>query len=76
MIDATGVLPDKTMFDGAVQLAAGLKKNTTSVSACVTQKMFAYSLGRNTVPPIDARPPQLISSFAGGNYNFRSLIIR
>ena len=75
VIDATGVLPDKTMFDGAVQLAAGLKKNTTSVSACVTQKMFAYSLGRDPVPADRCQTTQLISSFAGGNYNFRSLIM-
>ena len=46
-IDATGVLPDMTAFDGAVQLASALKHEAPSVTACVTQKMFAYSLGRD-----------------------------
>jgi Protein of unknown function (DUF1592)/Protein of unknown function (DUF1588)/Protein of unknown function (DUF1587)/Protein of unknown function (DUF1595)/Protein of unknown function (DUF1585) len=76
VIDATGVLPDKTAFDGAVQLAAGIKKNTTAVSACVTQKIFAYSLGRDPLPADRCQTDQLIASFAGANYNFRSLIMQ
>ena len=48
-IDATGVLPDMTAFDGEVQLASALRHEAPSVTACVTQKMFAYSLGRDPV---------------------------
>src|SRR3954452_3554849 len=45
--DATGNLPNGTAFDGASQLASVLKQQASSVSDCATQKVFAYSLGRD-----------------------------
>ena len=62
-IDATGVLPDHTAFDGAVQLASALKRQTTAVTGCVTQKMFAYSLGRDREMADRCHIDQLNSSF-------------
>ncbi len=75
-IDATGVLPDTTAFDGAVQLASALKHEAPSVTACVTQKMFAYSLGRDPVSADRCQTDQLRASFVNGNYSFRSLIMQ
>ncbi len=75
-IDATGVLPDMTAFDGAVQLASALKHEAPSVTACVTQKMFAYSLGRDPVNADRCQIDQLNTSFVSGNYSFRSLIMQ
>jgi hypothetical protein len=75
-IDATGVLPDMTAFDGEVQLATALKHEAPSVTACATQKMFAYSLGRDPVTADRCQIEQLKTSFANGNYSFRSFIMQ
>jgi hypothetical protein len=75
-IDATGSLPTGQSFDGALQLAAALKTQTTNISACATQKIFAYSLGRDPVTSDQCQLNQLITSFAGANYNLRSLIMQ
>jgi len=75
-IDATGALPDMTAFDGEVQLASALKHEAPSVTACVTRKMFAYSLGRDPVNADRCQMDQLNASFVNGNYSFRSLIMQ
>ena len=75
-IDATGKLPNGTAFDGALQLASALKQQTSSVSACATQKVFAYSLGRDPGGTDQCQLGQLSSSFASANYNIRSLIMQ
>lgn len=48
-VDATGVLPDGTSFDGALELAEILADDEAYVG-CVTEKLFAYSLGRALQP--------------------------
>jgi hypothetical protein len=76
VIDATGKLPDGTAFDGAVQLAAALKTQKPAVGACVVQKMFAYSLGRDPTIADSCQTTALAKGFADSNYNFRSLIMQ
>lgn len=76
VIDATGQLPDGTTFDGAVQLAAALKTQAPRVGACVVQKMFAYSLGRDPGGGDGCQTAALAQGFADSNYNFRSLIMQ
>ena len=45
-VDATGTLPDgKTMFNGAVELAAALSGDA-SFSACLTNKFMTFAVGR------------------------------
>lgn len=75
-IDATGQLPDGTQFDGALQLGAVLKQRATSISSCATQKMFAYSVGRDPGPADQCQLQQLNDSFAAANYNLRSLVMQ
>jgi hypothetical protein len=75
-IDATGKLPNGQTFDGALQLVSLLKQQTASISACATQKIFAYSLGRDPVPTDQCQLSQLGTAFAGANYNLRSLIMQ
>jgi uncharacterized protein DUF1592/uncharacterized protein DUF1588/uncharacterized protein DUF1595/uncharacterized protein DUF1587/uncharacterized protein DUF1585 len=75
-IDATGKLPTGQTFDGALQLVSLLKQQTASISACATQKIFAYSLGRDPVPTDQCQLSQLGTAFAGANYNLRSLIMQ
>jgi hypothetical protein len=76
VIDATGKLPDGTAFDGSAQLAAALKTQTSAVSACVVQKVFSYSLGRDPGSADGCQTAALAKAFAGSNYNFRSLIMQ
>jgi hypothetical protein len=74
-IDATGQLPDGHTFDGALQLVAALKQQTSTISNCVSQKMFAYSLGRDPSSADACQLSQLSTEFAAGNYNIGSLIM-
>jgi hypothetical protein len=76
VIDATGKLPDGTSFDGAIQLAAALKTQKPAVSACVVQKTFAYSLGRDPTVADSCQTTALARGFADANYNFRSLVMQ
>lgn len=48
-VDATGELPDGTRFDGALELAEILAADEAYVG-CVTEKLFAYSMGRSLQP--------------------------
>ena len=75
-IDATGQLPSGQKFDGALQMVAGLKQQASSISDCVSQKMFAYSLGRDPVAADKCQLNELSSQFTTANYNLRSLIMQ
>ena len=75
-IDATGQLPSGQKFDGAVQMVAALKQQAATISDCVSQKMFAYSLGRDPGDADKCQLNQLSSQFATANYNLRSLIMQ
>jgi hypothetical protein len=75
-IDATGQLPSGQTFDGALQMVSELKQQAPTISDCVTQKMFAYSLGRDPVAADQCQLSQLSSQFASANYNIRSLIMQ
>ena len=48
-VDATGELPDGRRFDGALELAGILAEDDAYVG-CVTEKLFAYSIGRSLQP--------------------------
>ncbi|MFL5306651.1 MAG: DUF1592 domain-containing protein [Polyangia bacterium] len=75
-IDATGQLPSGQKFDGALQMVAGLKQQASTISDCVSQKMFAYSLGRDPGAADKCQLNALSSQFAAANYNLRSLIMQ
>ena len=75
-IDATGQLPSGQKFDGALQMVAAVKQQASTISACVSQKMFAYSLGRDPGAADQCQVNQLSSQFATANYNIRSLIMQ
>jgi hypothetical protein len=75
-IVATGSLPGGQTFDGALALASVLKQQTANISACATQKIFSYSLGRDPTASDQCQISQLTTSFAGANYNLRSLIMQ
>jgi len=75
-IDATGQLPSGQKFDGAMQMVASVKQQASTISNCVSQKMFAYSLGRDPGAADQCQLNQLSSQFATASYNIRSLIMQ
>jgi len=48
-VDATGELPEGIRFDGALELAEVVAADEAYVG-CVTEKLFAYSIGRSLQP--------------------------
>jgi hypothetical protein len=74
-IDATGVLPDGTAFDGAVGLRAALLGRPTLFVTTLTEKLLTYGLGRglehHDAPAIRA----ITRDAASDGYRFSSLIL-
>jgi hypothetical protein len=72
-IDASGMLPDMTTFDGPIELAALLAQDTR-LPHCMTQQLFTYALGRGTEMYDDDDLDAITASFVSGGYHFRELI--
>jgi hypothetical protein len=54
-IDPSGMLPDGSSFDGALQLAALLAKDPR-LPACLTQKLYTFAVGRSPDTSAADRP--------------------
>jgi mono/diheme cytochrome c family protein len=74
-IDATGVLPDGTAFDGVAGLRAALLGRPTLFVTTLTEKLMTYGLGRgleyHDAPAIRA----ITRDAASDDYRFSSLIL-
>ncbi|MDE0829401.1 MAG: DUF1592 domain-containing protein [Vicinamibacterales bacterium] len=74
-IDASGVLPDGTVFDGAAGLRAALLERPTLFVTTLTEKLLTYGLGRG-VEYHDAPDIRAITrDAAADDYRFSSLIL-
>ena len=49
-IDASGVLPDGTQFDGVSDFRAALVQDPEAFATTVTRKLMTYALGRGLEP--------------------------
>jgi hypothetical protein len=74
-IDASGVFPDGSKFDGMSGLKATLLSHPEEFVSTVTEKLLMYSLGRNVQyfdrPAIRA----IVKEGARSNYTFASLVL-
>ena len=74
-IDTSGVLPDGTAFDGAVELRQALIEQPERFVGTFTEKLMTYALGRGVeyydMPAIR----QIVSDSATNGYNMQSIII-
>ncbi len=74
-IDTSGVLPDGTAFDGAVELREALIEQPERFVGTFTEKLMTYALGRGVeyydMPAIR----QIVSDSATNGYNMQSIII-
>jgi hypothetical protein len=74
-IDASGVLPDGTVFDGAAGLRAALMARPNLFVTTLTEKLLTYALGRG-VEYHDAPAIRAIRrESAAEGYRFSSLIL-
>lgn len=75
-IDDSAQLPDGRTWEGAAGLAAFVKSDPR-VSACMTEKLFTYALGRG--PSLEDKRcglPQIEQKFATGGYRLEQLAIQ
>ena len=73
-IDASGVLPDGTKFDGAAGLLDAIMKRPEQFAATLTERLLTYAVGRG-VEYYDAPAVRAITrEAAGGGYRFASIV--
>jgi hypothetical protein len=74
-IDASGVLPDGTAFQGPAELRKLLLSHPEQLVHTVTEKLLTYSLGRG-VDYYDAPAiRKIVRESASGDYRWSSLIV-
>ncbi|MEE2776714.1 MAG: DUF1592 domain-containing protein [Acidobacteriota bacterium] len=74
-IDASGVLPDGTEFDGVTELREALIRRPRQFVGTVTEKLMTYALGRgleHTDMPVVRR---IVSEAAEDDYRMQSLVL-
>lgn len=72
VIDASGALPDGTMFNGALELGDVLSRDER-LPRCFTQKFTTFAVGRFLDQPDDARWIDYISATAAAGASTKSL---
>ena len=75
VIDASGVLPDGTSFDGPEGMRRALLRDPERFAATVTEKLLTYALGRNVesydMPAVRA----VVRAAEEDGYRFSSLVL-
>ena len=74
-IDASGVLPDGTKFNGVAEMKKDIVRNPEEFVSAVAEKLLMYAIGRN-VQYFD-RPAlrAIVHQAAQHNYTFSSLVL-
>jgi mono/diheme cytochrome c family protein len=74
-IDASGVLPDGTKFNGPAELRAVLEKNREQFVTVVAEKLLVYALGRGLEYQDAPAIRQMVRRSEAANYSFESLLL-
>ena len=74
-IDASGVLPDGTRFDGVVALREALLNPPTRFVTTVSEKLFTYALGRGLEHYDAPAVRTVVRDAARDDYRFSSLVL-
>ena len=73
-IDASGLLPNGTAFNGSAELKTILLQNRDAFAECLTEKLMVYALGRG-LETYDRRAVQsIVANLAKNDYRFSTLI--
>ena len=73
-IDASGLLPDGTAFEGPDEMRAALLKNPERFVGTVAEKLLTYALGRNLESFDMPAVRGIVREAAENNYRFSSLV--
>jgi hypothetical protein len=73
-IDASGVLPDGTRFDGVAGLKKILLADKDQFVNTVAEKLLMYALGRNLQYYDQPSVRAIVRGAAAGNYTLASLV--
>ncbi|MEE2637423.1 MAG: DUF1585 domain-containing protein [Acidobacteriota bacterium] len=73
-IDATGVLPDGTGFDGAAGLRVALTEHPARFATTLVEKLLTYALGRGLEHTDMPAVRQILRETAAGGYRLQSII--
>ncbi len=74
-IDASGVLPDGTMFEGPAELRSILMKKQEEFVYTVTEKLLTYALGRGVESYDAPAVRKVLREAAASDYRWSSLIL-
>jgi mono/diheme cytochrome c family protein len=74
-IDASGVLPDGTKFNGVKELRAALARRPDRFVSAFTEKLTTYALGRGLTPSDMPAIRKIVQDSAGSDYKTSSLIL-
>ena len=74
-VDASGVLPDGTKFDGAAGLQQTLLRRPEIFVSTLTEKLLTYSLGRGTEYYDAPAVRRIVNEAGAADYRFSSIIL-
>jgi mono/diheme cytochrome c family protein len=74
-IDASGVLPDGTKFNGVKELRAALARRPDRFVSAFTEKLTTYALGRGLTPTDMPAIRKVVRDSAAADYKTSSLIL-
>ena len=74
-IDASGVLPDGTMFEGPAELRSILMQKQEEFVYTVTEKLLTYALGRGVESYDAPAVRKVLREAAASDYRWSSLIL-
>jgi hypothetical protein len=73
-IDASGVLPNGTKFDGPAELKKILASDRDAFAECLTEKLLIYALGRGLETYDRPATRKIVQQLGANDYRFSSLI--
>jgi Protein of unknown function (DUF1592)/Protein of unknown function (DUF1588)/Protein of unknown function (DUF1585)/Protein of unknown function (DUF1587)/Protein of unknown function (DUF1595) len=74
-IDASGVLPEGTKFNGVAELKKALLRNPEQFVNTVTEKLLMYAIARNVQYYDQPAVRAIVRQAAASNYTFASLVL-
>jgi hypothetical protein len=74
-VDASGVLPDGSKFNGPAELRKVLLKKKDQFVRCLADKMLTYAIGRGTERSDRCFNEKIVANVAKNDYKFTSLIL-
>jgi hypothetical protein len=74
-IDASGVLPDGTRFNGAAELRAALVRRPERFVTTATEKLLTFALGRGLESYDMPAVRKIVRTAAAENYRMQSIVV-